>query len=316
MEPILDETSLVPCRVRSVGERIFALAKTLQALDRVGAPRVLRSVQDAATRDIADGNGLAHWCFQPATDRDSGRLVAQRLGKQPFIDGHSGLFASAEGARAVEARLAAAEALGVGLAALTDSVVVVLPSHTRCVGGMLNVSLTSLHEEALETEQALVLALASAEEVDAQRATLRERIDRTVSSGEALLGRLNEILPRIVLGPRAVDQIGAMNGSEQTFRPMLRHLRLLDECAEAWRENQFDPAVPYSVESSSTLGHGSFGPMRDFPSPDGFEGERWSLHTKLAGGARLYFRPVRQGTSGLVLVGYFGAHLPTVTGPG
>jgi hypothetical protein len=53
--------------------------------------------------------------------------------------------------------------------------------------------------------------------------------------------------------------------------------------------------------------------MRDFPVPEGFAAARWSLHTKLTGGAgtRLYFRPERVGAAAVVLIGYVGDHLPT-----
>jgi hypothetical protein len=57
--------------------------------------------------------------------------------------------------------------------------------------------------------------------------------------------------------------------------------------------------------------------MRDFPSPEGFEQERWSLHTKLTGGAgaRMYFRAIRSPEGVAVLIGYFGHHLPCMRYP-
>ena len=51
MEPILDETSLVPCPSWRPAARVLGLARTLQALDGLGAPRVLRAVREAADRD-------------------------------------------------------------------------------------------------------------------------------------------------------------------------------------------------------------------------------------------------------------------------
>jgi len=51
-----------------------------------------------------------------------------------------------------------------------------------------------------------------------------------------------------------------------------------------------------------------------FPMPKGFKKRRWSDHTKLSGGAgaRLYFHSERTGETAVVLIGYFGDHLPTV----
>ncbi len=319
MEPILDETSLVPCPVWSPAARVLELARSLQAFDGLGAPRVLRSVRDAADRDIGNGFGLRSWCFNRATDRDAGRLLATRLASQPFIDGAGGLFAVAEGVRAVEAAVNGASALGAGLAALTDGVVVALASACQAAGGTLAVALIYLDDDGERSETSDVPLFVSANEVELQRAALIERIDRAVADGRMLLARVGELFPRLRLGPRVLDQISVLSGSEPVFRQLLRHLRALDAGAREWPSNRgFEPAsVTYSVESKATLDHGTFGPMRDFPTPDGFDAERWSLHTKLTGGsgARLYFRAVRPEAGAVVLIGYFGDHLPTVKYP-
>lgn len=319
MEPILDETSLVPCPSWSPAARVLNVARTLQALDGLGAPRVLRSVRDAADRDIGEGFGLRKWCFDPTTDRNAGLLLAVRLMKQPFIDGNGGLFAAAEGARAVEAKVGGTAVLGAGLAALTDGIIAPLARASRPAGGTLTVALTYLDETGERHETIDVPEFACADEVESQRQMLVERIDRSVADGMALFARLGTLFPRLRLGSKAVDQIKELTGKELVFRQLLRHLRALDVGATRWPEGRgFEPyGVTYSVESKATLDHGIFGPMRDFPVPEGFEAERWSLHTKLTGGseARLYFRPVRTSAETLVLVGYFGDHLPTVRYP-
>jgi hypothetical protein len=288
----------------------------MQALDAVGAPRVLRSVRDAADRDIGEGRGLRTWCFDPATPKDAGRLVASRLAAQPFIDGADGLFVVAEGERAVEANVAGTVVLGAGLAALTDGLVVVLASEARPKSERLEVELCYLEGGEQRTERVELITFASAAEIEKVRDQLVKRVDRAVRDGATILTRLGEILPRLVLGERAREQIGPLTGKEPVFRQLVRHLRALDEGVLSWVDGKpFEPvAVTFSVESKATLEDGSLGPLRDFPTPQGFEVERWSLHTKLTGGkgARLYFRAVRVEGRSVVLVGYFGDHLPTV----
>ncbi|HMQ22566.1 MAG TPA: hypothetical protein PKE00_08770 [Planctomycetota bacterium] len=140
-------------------------------------------------------------------------------------------------------------------------------------------------------------------------------MDRAVPNGAAIIERAGELFPRLRFGQNALKPIGAMTGSETVFNQLVRHLRALDEGARTWADGVYEPlAVSYSVESSATLNHRTDGPMRDFGMPDGFAFERWSLHTKLTGGnsARIYFRPERVDGQALVLVGYFGPHLPTV----
>jgi hypothetical protein len=57
--------------------------------------------------------------------------------------------------------------------------------------------------------------------------------------------------------------------------------------------------------------------MRDFPIPDGFGTDRWSMHTKPTGGgaSRLYYRFQEIDGQAQVAIGYFGEHLSTVKYP-
>lgn len=315
MEPILDESSLVPSSNRPPATHIEALAKTLSALDGLGVVRVLRSVRDAADRDLDGGRGLRAWCFDKSTARDAGRLVAARLGKQPYVDGNDGLFAVAEGQSAVEAKSDGNRVLGLGLAALTSSIAVALTTDERPAGAVLKIDLTFLDNDDQREERETVLTFTAEHEVTAAREDVVARVDGFLPNGAAIVERVGEVFPRLRLGPDARRRIGAMTGRETVFRQLVRHLRALDEGARTWADGAYSPlAVSFSVESNPTLNHGTYGPMRDFAMPEGFTFERWSLHTKLTGGngARMYFRAERVGDEAVVLVGYFGEHLPTV----
>lgn len=297
------------------GARLRALARTLKAFDDLGAPRVLRAVRDAPDRDIGAGLGMRQWCFDRATDRDAGRLLASRLGKVAYIDGPGGLYALAEGDGVVEAKAGGVAVQGIGLAAMGDDLVAALGRAAAPEGGTVAVSLAILDEAGERGETLELQRFVLPEEVEAHRAALVERIDRSVRDGAALAGRFEELFPRLRLGPRAGQQLSALRGTETVFRQLLRHLRALDRAAATWTAGaSFEPGgITYSVESQATLAEGTFGPMRDFPPPSGFEPRRWSLHTKLTGGAgaRLYFRPEATAQGPVVLIGYFGEHLPT-----
>lgn len=325
MELALDEASLVPSNTFLPSVRIQQLAETLKAVDSLGTLRLLRSVQDAPDRDISGGRGLRKWCFDYATQKDAGRFVAARLGKAPFLDGPDGLFAAAEGDRAVEATIGGTSSLGGGYVALTDGLLVLLchegwpPSRPVCV------RLELLTEGKHWSELVEVAAVDSKADVLSQSELLTQRIADSLGNGRAVLGRLHDVFPRLVLGSRAEEQLEALTGSEPFFGQVIRHLRALNGAATVWSPGTpFNPdGVTFSVESEATLNHGNFGPMRSFPTPAGFPTERWTLHTKLTGGsgARLYFKVhdvMVQTDSGervkefRVAVGYIGPHLPTV----
>ena len=324
MVPILDEASLVPCANAAAAPRIGLLAKTLSALDSLGVPRALRSVSDAPDRDLGGGRGLRSWCFDKGTDRDAGRLVALRLGAQPYIDGADGLFSVAEAGRAVDATVGVTTVVGAGFVALTNGLLVLLQGSGWSPAVPISVRLQYLSDDQEWTEDVEVLSVDSVSAVEANNAAIVRKLDESVPDGTALAGRLYELFPRLVFGTEADAQIRALRGSEAFFPQILRHLRALDSAAAAWTPNApFAPAgVTFSVESGATLDHGTYGPMRIFASPPGFSTDRWSLHTKLTGGpgVRLYYKTrevEHAGSDGhqrrlLVAVGYLGPHLPTV----
>lgn len=319
MEPTLDETSLVPCPQWAPAIRIAALSTVLKEFDRIGLPRVLRSVADAADRDIAQGRGLRSWCFEHGPNRDAGRLVALRLAKQPFIDGPEGLMAQAEGQRILETQVGGSIVHGLGLGALENRPVATLASGTMPEGRQVLVQVLDASADPIAVTDVAVFAYASGEEVAAQAPQIQVLVDAAISDGQALLDRLADAFAYLRIGPMAADSFSGLSGSEPVFRQLIKHLRALNSAAEVWAPGvPFRPdGITYSQESDQTLSHGRYGPLRDFPSPAGFEQERWSFHTKLTGGAgaRLYFRAVRTGDSKAVLIGYFGAHLPTVLHP-
>lgn len=325
MEPILDEASLIPCPSACPGERIVQLAETLSALDLLGAPRVLRAVCDAGDRDLCYGRGLRYWCNDRHTPRDAGRLVLLRLSRAPFVDGPDGLFAKAEASRAIESTILGKKSLGGGLAALADGVLLFLKCSIWPPAKPVVVRLEVLTEDVQSTEEHSVDSADCALDVRELASVLTRKLYERIGSGAELLRRMSELFPHLVLGDRAREQIGRLSGSEPFFPQILRHFRALNAAARVWQQGTpFEPeGVSYSTESVSTLRDGRLGPLRDFPTPHGFSPERWSLHTKLTGGAsmRLYFKaPGMQhaeesdSPNGVVRVpiGYVGPHLPTV----
>ncbi len=261
--------------------------------------------------------GLRRWCFHEETNRDAGKLVAQRLGRQPFIDGADGLFAEAEGERAIEGRVSGATVIGLTFAALTESPAVALVSMTLPASTDVVVDLTTVDADEELQESVHVCRVVTKEDVRQRCTFIEERVEQSVPDGAGLLDRAGELFPQLRFGPGVVPQIAALTGNEPVFHQLFRHLRALNKGAVSWqRENDYSPAeaISWSRESSTTLKHGKYGPMRDFPMPDGFEKRRWSDHTKLSGGAgaRLYFHAERTGEHAVVLIGYFGKHLPTV----
>jgi hypothetical protein len=184
----------------------------------------------------------------------------------------------------------------------------------------VTVDLTTLDDIDGEFQEKIpICCVVSEEDVRQQRSMIAAVVERTVVNGAHLMSRAGELFPRLRFGAKAVEQIAALTGNEPVFHQLFRHLRALDQGAESWRpDTDYAPqgAITWSPESNATLRHRVYGPQRDFAMPEGFEPRRWTNHTKMTGGAgagaRLYFHAERTDETAVVLIGYFGDHLPTV----
>lgn len=318
MEPILDDSSLVASSTLSPVTRVRSLVGAIAALRKLGARPVLRTVRDAADQDLGNGRTLRAVLFDKTiTAKDEARFVASLLQKPPHIDGKDGLFAEKEGRRAIEARAMGRPVMGLGFAALTHRVVVALATDDRPTGAAIKVEITYVDEDGCRDEQVEVRAFVTGDEVRSAEFTLRDEIISSVSNGREIVERLSGLFPRLRLGPDAESSIREMTGNETVFPLLKRHLRALNDAALTWSGGAYEPqGVTSSVESKPTLTHGTYGPMRDFQMPIGFDPLRFSLHTKLfVGNKRIYYSPIQVEGQGLVVVGYYGDHLPTVKYP-
>jgi hypothetical protein len=324
MDPILDESSLIPCSEWAPVQRIEILVETLQALHRAGVPRVLRTVRDAADRDIGSAHGLRYWGAQ--TRPDVKRFLFSLLNKQPFIDGPDGLFVNAEGSsRVLETRAFGTINYSLGLAALQDNLPLSLIHATRTTGEEVSVEILDFsNTPEAEISTSSVYLYVRDKEVESRQSIITQLVNRSLRDGLSLIDRLPQVFPHIKLGPDAEEAFRNLNGNEPVFRQLIRHLHALNSAAATWREGlAFKPEVLHSPESDQTLNHGKYGPMRDFSVPAGFQHQRWSWHTKFnATGHRMYFRPpysnrVAETNSeiNLVLIGYFGQHLACIRHP-
>jgi len=211
--------------------------------------------------------------------------------------------------------------------ALADGVCLSLAGDAQFAEERLDVSYTVLDDEGDHIEYISIRNVMEREHVEVHRAELQDVLKRELRDGAAILERAGEVFPRLRFGATAADQLEQLNGKERWYSQLLNHLRALNQGAENWREGSFEPdgALEFSVESQQTLKHGSYGPQRDFPVPEGAPSERFSLHSKIrSDNKRIYFLPYKENddttedgpsTRMIVVVGYIGVHLLTVYYP-
>jgi hypothetical protein len=145
---------------------------------------------------------------------------------------------------------------------------------------------------------------------------LRERILRAVGSGDDLWQRKAELFPQLDFCNDVERQMRALSGKEFYFQQVVLALSRLDAALAVWTAGPLHPGMDHSGESTPTLDHGTYGPMRDFVCVDN-EKRRFSHHLKIfSNNWRIYYWEVRSGAAGgRAHIAYIGVHLPTVKYP-
>lgn len=315
MEPVLNERSLEPAEMPIV-ERVTSLIVVLRKLDALGFPRILRHARDALDREIEEGTSLRSWLFRLAA-RETRQFLAGRMMKAPFVEELHGQQEDAKG-WLLQASYNGAPAAGAGIAHLLDAPAVALRGVPCWEVDPLVILLARMGDEdgTLVELPVEVVHVCRPEQVDARAQLLRERVLRSVSGGDELWRRRTELFPRLDFCGAVERQVCALSGKEFYFQRVVEALSRLDAALGKWIGGPLHPGMDSSVESASTLAHGSYGPMRDFLCPDS-ETRRFSNHLKLfSNNWRIYYWETRSGEEGgRAFIGYVGAHLPTVKYP-
>ncbi len=315
IEPVLNERSIEPAQT-PMTERVTALIAVLRGLDALGFPRVLRHAREALDREVEAGISLRTWIFRKAP-RDTMQFLAGRLNKAPFAEALRQQQEDASGLL-LDATYDGAPAIGAGIAHLNDAPAVALRGVLCWEVDPLVVLLTKMDPEAgaLMEMAVQVVHLCRAEQLGAREKLLRDRVLRAVTGGDDLWRRRLELFPRLDFCPQVEHQLRALSGKEFYFQHVVLALSRLDAALAVWTSGPLHPGMDNSVESTPTLGHGTYGPMRDFICLDDKK-RRFSHHLKLfSNNWRIYYWEFGAAAAGgRAHVGYVGVHLPTMRYP-
>jgi hypothetical protein len=312
MEPALNERSIEPSEMPTM-ERVTALLAVLRRLDALGFPRVLRQVRGALELEVEAGTTLRTWILRKAP-HDTRQLLGRRLEKAPFVEELHGRQEDARGLL-LQVTYDGELAIGAGIAYFCDAPAVALRGTPRWEVDPLIVLLTTMDEERdqLVEGPVEVVHLCRSEQVDARQQLLRERVLHALSGGDELWRRRLELYPRLDFCEKLERQLRDLSGKELHFQHVVLALSRLDAALAGWTVGSLYPGMDSSGESTQTLEHGTYGPMREFICPDGRK-RQFSNHLKLrSSNWRIYYWEFRdEAKNGRALIGYVGTHLPTV----
>lgn len=278
-------------------------------ITRIGFSPTIRITRDFRNLDLTASYSVLAWAIEKSTDltqRDLQRHFLTYATKGLYIEDF--IAESEEEDKLIEYKHNLGTPLGLGLADLWDTPVLSLECGGQFRENFVRVLKTSVTEDGDDEQVVEVLNLWRIEQVAQFQSKLEQTTWRSVKDGVDLLNELPQLLPHLRICDNARKQLEKLNGSEQFFPEILRHLLVLNNTMAAYTEGSFEPTeINWSVESTSTLHQ--FSGCRTFACQDG-QKRTFSLHSKiLSANKRTYFFPLP--AEKIVHIGYVGKHLPT-----
>jgi hypothetical protein len=314
MEPILNELSVTRTvsGQQTPDDRMRQLAEVLQSLCRVGAARVLRSTQDAITRELAPALSLLQWLGDRRTLREEKRFLQALLGKAPFVE--ELLLRQEASDSALEFSWGTQTSPGLGVAHLLEAPAVSIVGTPAFERAKIRISMLCVRDGTEEIHDIEVRQFSTRDHVELRKAYLRQRAFREIRDGSQLWAHRQDLFPRLDFCTSTERSLRELSGHERCFQEICRHLYTLNDALDAWSEGPFDPAgLDWSYESKETLAHPRYGAQRRIQCPDGSI-RIFSAKSKIrSANIRIYFEPISETRR--AFIGYVGAHLPTVTFP-
>lgn len=286
-------------------------ARLLKRLDQIGFEKVLCYKQGILTE-------FTKILYSKHVARETRDFLRQRISKGPYV---KELYEIEQGPdRIIYALFNDEECLGLGFAALINGLSVSLqqPLFDKIY---ISIILQEMINEEIVNTKVNVINVATSFHIEKHKSSFEENYRNEIKNGLDLIKYIIEKLIFLVLGDKAKYQIENMTGNKNVFQQIILHLESLNTSIQLWKSGSFILHSPinirFSKESSKTLEHFIHGPKRDFPVPLKYMKykKRFSLHTKLQDAQRLYFHPIQDGKKKIILIGYIGPHLSTVTDP-
>jgi hypothetical protein len=201
---------------------------------------------------------------------------------------------------------------GLGLAFLQNYPSISFVNNPKFAQDPLSIIVTTVDEQGVDDKHEEICNFYSTDQIQGKKDWLLECIRREIPDGETILSMKEQFFPNLDFCQSTYKQLKSLTGDEPYFKQISRHLFELNSYLSDWTQGAFLlNSVSWSEESSPTLQHGTYGPMRVFKCNDGEE-RQFSAHLKPSGGnIRIHFYPVLSERK--AFIGYIGRHLPTIT---
>jgi hypothetical protein len=316
LEMVFNELSIRPYAVNipTARERMATLVNTIASAIRLSVKPILRTNEEFQSALIAPNYLLAQWRNDPEVERDLKALFNSVDAKTPFLRDISDTTVADRIGRS-EFKYKAETATGLGVAYLIEGLAISLMSDQNWNNPVISLNVDILDDAGeVLSETVEIVHACNPDHTERHEGWIRNRTRTGVRDGVDLWNRRNELFPFLDICENVGSQILGLGSNNAKLRPVMKRLLELNDYAAQWEEGVFDAsAIPSKVsrESESTLRE--YGNERSFYCPDGLT-RLFSWHARLTPGAwRLHFFP--DPSRRVIIIGYIGPKLPTVSDP-
>ena len=259
---------------------------------------------------LAPGYPVARWLNDAEVDREERAYLRAQLTKIPFA-----------GPLTVETRLGdmdfhcgGSRANGLGAAYLMDALPISLRSEERWTRNTVELDVSRLERDEVRIDRVEIPHVSCPAHVTDHSNWIDQRVRECVRDGDDLWRSRGERWPSLIFCEDVRRQVEGLTESNPLLRGVVRRLFEFERYCSGWTSGGFDKdGLPSKVSPESAATLAQHGDERTFDLPDGRR-LVFSWHARLTPFAwRIHLFP--DASARRIIIGYVGAHLPTVNDP-
>ena len=289
-------------------ELMSTLVDTLREATKAGVESILRTSEDLNSMKLAPGYSIAQWRTDREVDRDQRNFLIVLTAKSPYnIDTTDEIQAQFN---LTDVSFQGQKSEGLRFTAITDSIAISLSSAPEWNESILSIDLTEIDSEGQIVCRLTDIKHASSKQhIKELNPWIRDRICHDIKNGSQLWLNRSKLFDRIDFCDCVEKQLIDILAGDPKLIHIVNIFSTLNQKCQSWDTGSLSlEGLDESGESESTRKNKTFRKKRTFRCPDGQE-RVFDRHIKLKFcNWRIHFLAE---TSGRVIIGYVGTHLPT-----
>jgi hypothetical protein len=291
---------------------ISELVMTLQASTKAGVSRIFRTRDDMNSIELAPEYSIAKWRNDPDVERELKSFLRSLNNRSPYCD--NTIAAIQAQFDLADVSFNGQKSEGLRFAAITQSIAISLASSPEWDKSTLLLDLEEIEPDGEMIFSKIEIKHASStRHIEEITPWIREQISSDIEDGRQLWLDRSKLFDRIDFCDCVEKQLIDILAGDPKLIHIVNILSTLNQKCQSWDTGSLSlEGLDESGESESTMNNSNFRKKRTFRCPDGQE-RVFDRHIKLKFcNWRIHFLAE---TSGRVIIGYVGTHLPTTKYP-